>query len=71
MEQTSEHVYYIADENKLSVVSEYTHKRFSKWIISKHCGRVGDFYWEYKTEEEIVTDFLNRFEKDIIYLGEL
>jgi hypothetical protein len=63
MEQTSEHVYYIADENKLSVVSEYTHFQFVDFILEKS-----------KREsvlEDEYSDLVASHYKDIIYLGEL
>lgn len=67
-----EHVYYIATEDKLSIVPTHTHESFCHWLISKHSYKVGDFYFDYKTLEEITSDFLQNFENnEIVYLGEL
>lgn len=70
-QNSKEHVYYIVDENKLSIVDGETHARFSKWIIGKYSDNVDDFYQEYKSQNEIVLNLTQLFLKDIIYLGEL
>lgn len=67
-----DHVYYICNQNTLSVVPDLTHKSFCKYIIAKYCNKVDDSYWKNKTQEEILVDFLYKFEnKEIVYLGEL
>lgn len=63
MEQNSEHVYYIANENKLSVVSEYTHFQFVDFILEKSKKQ--------SVLEDEYADLVLSHYNDIIYLGEL
>lgn len=65
MEQNSEHVYYIADENKLSVVDENTHISFVDFILEK------TNRWDVAIDSEEFKLLVNAIYNDIIYLGEL
>ena len=58
----SDYVYYIADENKITVVDWYTHFKFKLFIFEKTNRPI---------EDSEYLDLLEKTYNDIVYLGEL
>lgn len=59
-QNSKEYVYYIADEDKINLVNEYTHQNFVNFIKVKNNYSLEDF-----------ETLLEKTYNDIVYLGEL
>ncbi len=63
-------VYYIANEDKLSVVNEYTHEAFLTYTVEKFNPQA--LFWDkYSDLQDAYDDILKQTFPDIVFLGEL